>query len=198
MKLTCSDMNHCLAKPESSGLHHSARWTTRRGTGPELSTAVPAPGKWTKSTVNVETELQKKRKSEPISEKFWLRRSSRKFSRVLSVHFLASVPLLLILSAKYSRRKHIFRQNCVNKKLPAPRRALLKHLKENTRWQSASARRANSPVKRLFTAVRSLRLKPLDSGYVGFFFPPSFFFPDEKMSFLQGWKNVSLRPLRTN
>lgn len=61
------------------------------------------------------------------------------------------------------------RAKLCKQKLPTPHRALLKHLKENTRWQSASAQRMNSPVKRLFTTVHSLRLKPLDSGEVCFF-----------------------------
>lgn len=59
-----------------------------------------------------------------------------------------------------------FQAKLCKQKLPTPRRALPKHLKENMRWQSASARRVNSPVKRLFTAVHSLRLKPPDSGEV--------------------------------
>lgn len=81
-----------------------------------------------------------------------------------------------------------FQAKLCKQKLPTPHRALLKHLKENTRWQSASAQRVNSPVKRLFTAVHSLRLEPLDSGYVCFFSPSSFL---PKNVFLQGWKNVS-------
>lgn len=80
-----------------------------------------------KSTVNVETELQKGfrenlsqlagkwlRKQSTV---FWLKRSLRKFNWVLSVHFFL-VRLLVILSAKYARLKHIFRQNCVNKSSP--------------------------------------------------------------------------------
>lgn len=85
-----------------------------------------------------------------------------------------------------------FRAKLCKQKLPTPHRALLKHLKENTRSKSASARRVNSPVKRLFTAAHSHRLKPLDSGYVCFFF--LLLLPAEKcllFFFLQGWKNVS-------
>lgn len=101
----------------------------------------------------------------------------RRFTQVLSFSFfffflLHSLLLLFILSTKYLWLKTHFRQNHVNKS--SPRRALLRHLKENTRAQSASPRRANSPVKRLFTIARSQRLKPLDRGYGCFvFFLPS-------------------------